>query len=419
MSSRNETNRKPRMNVPQRGATIKLSTSKHRLLIFVLVLYLAPLVISCGDSNERRYAFRQDDSGPDISGLNDFEEDTSPSDTGSDGGGTSGAAANADTDIDSDGDTSGTAADTDTDADSDGDADTDTDTDNEGQTDDTDGAANGTDTTPGTRDQALALLDVDKVEETMYELASNKWYGRETCTDEKRASDQYIIDYWKKHNVQPGNNGEFRQTFNGYGCNTSNLVAVVEGTDPELKNEYLIIGAHSDHMERYGPGADDNASGTIVAMHVAAALTVLKHMVKRTVVFLIFTGEEVGYLGSSHYVSDPIYSLDNTIFMANFDMVGRGNGYLLAQGASASTRASTALSELSGNYPDLYLDTSYDSGEESDHLAFEEAGIDVTFFYASDSAVYHTSSDTADGIHFETLSTICEVALDFAVKMAN
>src|SRR6185295_2720077 len=112
-----------------------------------------------------------------------------------------------------------------------------------------------------------------------------------------------------------------------------NVVGVIEGSDPVLKNESIIIGAHYDHLGRGGEGslaprsgeihhgADDNASGTAGVLELARIFSTQK--LKRTLVFLAFSGEEDGLLGSNYYVNHPLVPLDKTVAMINMDMIGR------------------------------------------------------------------------------------------------
>lgn len=117
-----------------------------------------------------------------------------------------------------------------------------------------------------------------------------------------------------------------------------NVLARITGSDPVLKNEYIIIGAHYDHLGdqpdgRLNPGADDNASGTSVIMELARVMKAGKARPKRTVIFALWDGEEQGLWGSVYYCAHPIYPLNRTIINLNLDMVGHGDGGLQFRGA--------------------------------------------------------------------------------------
>ena len=105
-----------------------------------------------------------------------------------------------------------------------------------------------------------------------------------------------------------------------------NVVGVLPGTDPALAGESVVIGAHYDHLGRIGGavyhGADDNASGTAVVLGLAKAFAAAGGA-PRPLVFVLFSGEEMGLIGSGHYVRHPVLPLERAAAMINFDMVGR------------------------------------------------------------------------------------------------
>ncbi len=129
----------------------------------------------------------------------------------------------------------------------------------------------------------------------------------------------------------------------------TNVIGILEGTDPQLKNEAIIIGAHYDHLGRGGAGslaanstdihygADDNASGTSAVLELARQFAKSKNN-KRTIIFMAFGGEEEGLLGSKYYVNNPVWPLDKTIAMINLDMVGRLNENKLTVGGIGTAR---------------------------------------------------------------------------------
>ncbi len=111
---------------------------------------------------------------------------------------------------------------------------------------------------------------------------------------------------------------------------TSNVVAMIEGSCPDMKHEYMIIGAHLDHlgmMPVLFPGALDNASGCALALGVAKALATAEADLKRSIVIILFGAEEVGLRGASHFVEHFPYDKEQIKLMINLDMVGRGNGF--------------------------------------------------------------------------------------------
>lgn len=117
-----------------------------------------------------------------------------------------------------------------------------------------------------------------------------------------------------------------------------NVLAKISGTDPKLKNEYVIVGAHMDHLgvDMGGDvlnGADDNASGTAVVMEAARVMKLNRFNPKRTIVFALWAAEEEGLLGSKYYTENPVYPLEKTVANINLDMEGHGTGKVGASGA--------------------------------------------------------------------------------------
>jgi len=116
-----------------------------------------------------------------------------------------------------------------------------------------------------------------------------------------------------------------------------NVIGIISGSDPELKEEAIIVGAHLDHVGHPGtlfPGALDNASGSADILGAAVAMAKSKVKPKRSVVFVFFGGEECGLFGSKKYVEDPVWEKEKVLFMINLDMVGNGTGFFLQGGQS-------------------------------------------------------------------------------------
>ncbi|MFQ5721605.1 MAG: M28 family metallopeptidase [Candidatus Aminicenantales bacterium] len=118
---------------------------------------------------------------------------------------------------------------------------------------------------------------------------------------------------------------------------TRNVLAKISGVDNNLRNEYVIIGAHMDHLGlnplgEVMNGANDNASGTAVVMEIARVMKLNQIKPKRTVIFALWAGEEQGLLGSRYYADHPLYPIEKTVAYINMDMVGHGNGHVPFRG---------------------------------------------------------------------------------------
>ncbi len=189
----------------------------------------------------------------------------------------------------------------------------------------------------------------------------------------------------------------------------ANVVGVLPGTDARLAGEAILVGAHFDHLGHGGegslapdqpdaihPGADDNASGTAALLGLAHAFAAAGGA-PRTLVFVAFAGEELGLLGSTHYVQHPAHPLAATALMVNLDMVGRlreGRLYVTGVDSGTGLRELVAGSQGAGLAPELRGDPF----GPSDHLAFYTAGRPVLFFFTGAHADYHRPTDTWEKI---------------------
>ena len=193
---------------------------------------------------------------------------------------------------------------------------------------------------------------------------------------------------------------------------THNVIGVLRGES----EQQIVIGAHFDHIG-YGPamardgggavhdGADDNASGTVAVMLMATQLARVRH--RHTLVFVAFSAEEMGLIGSRHYVSALSASERGRIdFMINFDMVGRFRSQVQAIGGRKHAVYDAVLRELSEKYKLRVSISNGDGGGGSDHASFAEVGIPVCFFHTGMHEDYHTKQDTADKINTEGLTRI-------------
>ena len=191
-----------------------------------------------------------------------------------------------------------------------------------------------------------------------------------------------------------------------------NVVAAVTGSDSTLQNEWVIVGAHYDHLglgehSSLAPsligqihhGADDNASGTAGVLEIARLAASNKREWKRSVLFITFAGEELGLLGSSYFANHPTIPLRNTMAMINMDMIGRlNNDRLFVGGVGTSPEFKSWLEDLNKSVH-LQLDYSDSGYGASDHMSFNAKKIPVLFFFSGLHTDYHKPSDTADKIN--------------------
>jgi Zn-dependent M28 family amino/carboxypeptidase len=210
-----------------------------------------------------------------------------------------------------------------------------------------------------------------------------------------------------------------------------NVVGVLPGSDPKLKNEAIVIGAHYDHLGLGGEGslapregeihhgADDNASGTAGVLELARMFT-QGAKPRRTIVFIAFSGEEEGLIGSNYYVNHPVVPLANTVAMINMDMIGRLKDQKLSIGGVGTAQewkdeikrtqdsltAPQTIPASAGNHSSgssaspFALTLNEDGYGPSDHSSFYSKQIPVLFFWTGTHNDYHKPSDTAEKINY-------------------
>ncbi len=196
---------------------------------------------------------------------------------------------------------------------------------------------------------------------------------------------------------------------------TSNVVAYIEGTDSVLQHEVIVLGAHLDHLGMGGPGsgsmvpdtiaihngADDNASGSAALLELAQAFVAKANTLRRSFVFVFFSGEELGTLGSGYYVSAPFFPLSQTVAMINLDMVGRLKDRTLNIGGSGTSPAWNSLLTKYNADSTFKLVLNPDGFGPSDHASFYGKDIPVLFFFTGVHDDYHKPSDDWDKLDYE------------------
>jgi hypothetical protein len=212
-----------------------------------------------------------------------------------------------------------------------------------------------------------------------------------------------------------------------------NVVGILKDSDPALQSEFVVVGAHYDHLGRSGRfsmapnstgqihhGADDNASGTAAVMEMAKAASEARADFHRSIVFITFAGEELGLLGSSYYVQHPAVPLEKTIAMINLDMVGRAGGRILVDGISNSPSIEDDLKAAQkGSGISLNALKGSPGAGASDDASFSLRKIPAINFFSGFHADYHRPTDTWEKIDAPGGAAVADLALALARQLAN
>ncbi len=311
-------------------------------------------------------------------------------------------------------------------------------------------------------------LSIETLKQHVYNLAADSMMGRGTGQLGQRKAAIYCLQEMKKLNLIPtfslDSNYSYVQNYffdeskvYGMFSNSVNTRATLnEGDDKsksntgqnlsglfvgsELKNEFIIVSAHYDHLGRINNkifhGADDNASGTATVLAIAERISqnIKKGIIpKRTILFLLVSGEEKGLLGSSYFVKNSPFNLNKYVCDINIDMVGRVDRphrkyrdyvYLIDGGETNQFRNQLiSLNEKSYN---LEIDQSHNSLNDpnqyyyrSDHFNFAKNGVPILFFMDGEHPDYHQVTDTADKIEYDVLQKRASLIFEIVWELAN
>lgn len=260
-------------------------------------------------------------------------------------------------------------------------------------------------------------------------LADDSFEGREAGSRGGRAASIYLLKQFQKHQLQPaGDDGGYFQEFQN-GCR--NVLGALEGSDPVLKQQFIIVGAHYDHVgygsrrNSYGPigyihnGADDNASGVAGLLELIEAVKTLETPPQRSILFAFWDGEEKGLWGSKHWVQHPTVPLDRIAFAINIDMIGRmKDSTVLVYGARTGSGLRREIS-LHNRDTGLAVLFDWEMKENSDHHPFFANEIPVIMFHTGLHGDYHRPSDDAHLINSQGAEQTSRLMFNVLLGMAN
>jgi hypothetical protein len=215
----------------------------------------------------------------------------------------------------------------------------------------------------------------------------------------------------------------------------SNIIGFIEGNDLVLKDEYIIVGAHFDHLglggRRSGSldpdtliihnGADDNASGTAGVLELSHKLMSNRHLLKRSVLVVCFDAEEKGLLGSKYYAENPVRNISNTAMMVNMDMIGRLNDNpVILGGVGSSGIFENIIADARKNHT-LDIETNMGGVEfrRSDHASFYQENIPVLFFFTGAHQDYHKPTDDWDKIDYQGEKEVLNFIYDLIIDVSQ
>ena len=283
-------------------------------------------------------------------------------------------------------------------------------------------------------DSYLDTIQASNLKSYVTYLASDELKGRQTPSPELDKAADYIAAEFKKDGVQPGNKDSYFQETEwtrgtATGQKVRNVIGMIPGTDPVLSKQYVIVSAHYDHLgaKTVDPekpnedvifnGADDDASGVAGVIQIGKALA--KEKPKRTIILMMFYGEEKGMVGSRFYVKNPVFPLKDTVANINLEQIGRTDDNEGPR-VSAGSLTGFSFSSIGSTFAKIGKDmgvpvtghprfsAAYFSA--SDNIAFAGIGIPAhTICTAFDFPDYHKVGDHADKLDYENMVKIVKL----------
>jgi hypothetical protein len=271
-----------------------------------------------------------------------------------------------------------------------------------------------------------AVFEVDK----LYNAIKNEWKQKIIYIDSKK-----IKQVKKKNSLSIDNKILDKRV------ETENVIAYIPGSDSKLKEEYIVISAHYDHLgiknEKVFNGADDNASGTAALLELARVYKEAQktnEQGKRSILFICFTGEEHGLLGSEYYATNPLIALNKTVANFNIDMIGRKDKDVEKEKFSVYAIGSDKISmdfhhhheAVVKSFGKLNIDYTYNDPKNkerlyyrSDHYNFAKNGIPSIFYFGGFHEDYHKITDDIEKLNFTKIATISQLVFLTSYRILN
>lgn len=280
-----------------------------------------------------------------------------------------------------------------------------------------------------TLESAINSVSSKQLREYVEVLANDMFEGREAGSRGGTAAGNYLSQQFRR--LQLAGAGENQGYFQGFNGLSRNILGQWIGSDPKLRQEVVLVGAHYDHVgygsarTSYGPvgyihnGADDNASGDAGLLEVAQAIVQLDPRPKRTIVFALWDDEEHGLLGSKHWIAHPTILPSRIVCAINMDMIGRlRNDRLTIYGTRSSIGLRRLISGQNGP-SNLLLDFDWEIKPDSDHYTFIEHTIPALMFHTGLHADYHRPSDDVEKINVDGMQRIVRLMIGVVAELAD
>lgn len=277
----------------------------------------------------------------------------------------------------------------------------------------------------GTVQDAMATVTAQEMREFLMVYAGDGFEGRKIGTPGNQKARAFLVEHLQKAGAKPLA-GNFEMPW-GQGTNVGTLYP---GSDPKLKDEYVIVGSHLDHIgigggggDNINNGADDNGSGTTTNLEICEALFTSGIKTRRSIINLWFDGEESGLLGSAAYTRNPPIPNEKCVAMLNCDMLGRNPGQKASLwGVGSSPQFSAVVDKAMAAVPGANVNKIMEKGEyfhRSDQANFWKVGIPVMFISTGMHSDYHRPSDSPDKIAYERMAELGKFMLFILVELAN
>jgi len=258
----------------------------------------------------------------------------------------------------------------------------------------------------------------DRLRNHVFTLAADSLGGRQAGSAFARKAADYIVSQWEEIGIKPLNGESYAMPF--MGNQYTNLVGIIEGNHPLLKDEYIVVGAHYDHLgtktDKNGEtviynGADDNASGTAAIIELGRNLKQIQPTLSRSVILVAFDAEEIGLYGSNEFAGNPPVPIRNVKLMFSVDMVGWYNtsGYLKYSGYGTIKNGKTLILDGALIPEGLHLkaqDFEKSLFSATDTYGFAQRGIPTLAVTTGLKSPYHKPNDEAELIDYDGMALV-------------